>query len=90
MGRSEVRRVGVGDDRIEATDERGVSLGFVVAAAALGVAGERLSIDALGGQDGEDARFGAVVRAEFADVWWRSRRPGTGGAQAISTALRSA
>jgi hypothetical protein len=38
--------VGLGDDRVEAVNQCHVSLGFVVPAAALGVLGEGLGVDA--------------------------------------------
>jgi len=45
--------VRLGDERVEPVDERRVAAGFVVPAAVAGVCGERLRVDALGGEDGE-------------------------------------
>jgi hypothetical protein len=45
--------VGLGDDGLEAFDEREVTVGFVVPAACLGVFGELAGVGALGRQHGE-------------------------------------
>ena len=41
----------LGDERVEAGDERAVTVGFVDPAASFGVGGEGLGVDALGGED---------------------------------------
>ena len=71
------------DQRVEAFDEAAVASGFVAPAAGLGVLGQRLGVDALGGEDGKKRGLGAEVRAVLADVRVGADALG-GGAQAVA------
>ena len=68
---------------VEAFDEAAVAGGFLAPAAGVGVGGQRRGVGALGGQDRQEGRFGAEVRAVLADVGVGAGSLGR-GAQAVS------
>lgn len=82
--------IGLGDDHVEAVDECGVSLRFVVPAAARRVVGEGLGVDALGGEDGERLASALSRRRRRARAAYLSTgriEPAAGTAQMPETGL---
>ncbi|HXS64116.1 MAG TPA: hypothetical protein VN767_14780 [Streptosporangiaceae bacterium] len=63
--------LGLADQGVEPGDELAVPVGFGDPASVLGVLGQGLGVDALGGQDGQGACVGVEAGAVLADVGGR-------------------